>query len=215
MPRVFNLNPHIPDDRLIKEAVNQLSSGSIIVYPTETFYGLGAVYDDETALERIFTVKNRDISKPVHLLIPDTAGLCRITDHVSEISLSVAHKFWPGPVTLLFPPSPNLSPLLIGSSGQIGCRISSHPVAQRFLNLLNKPVTSTSANISGGISPTTIDQIPESLLSSVDIILDAGETPGGNPSTIIDVTVPPFTVIREGAIPSEDIFYHIRKNPQT
>ena len=206
MPQIFKLNPQSPDDSILKKAAKLIKTGKLIIYPTETFYGIGALYSDEKALKRIFNIKSRNKTKPVLLIIQDIASLYKLSSSVSQQSLFIAQRFWPGPLTLLFPASTQLPRLLIGSSGKVGCRVSSNLVAKRLLYFLKEPITSTSANLSGGKSPKQIDEIPEELLNSVDIILDAGETPGGIPSTIMDVSDHPFIVVREGAIPSTEIF---------
>jgi L-threonylcarbamoyladenylate synthase len=209
MPRIFELNPQSPDDSILKEAAELIKTGKLIIYPTETFYAIGALYSNEQALKRIFDIKSRDKTKPVLLIIHDIASLYKLSTSVSQQSLSIAQRFWPGPLTLLFTASPQLSHLLMGNSGKVGCRISSNLVAKRLLHFLKDPITSTSANLSGGKSPKRTDEIPETLLDSVDIILDAGETPGDIPSTIMDVSDHPFTVVREGAIPSGEIFNYL------
>ena len=209
MTQFFRLNSRSPDDSILIKVAKLIKSGNIVIYPTETFYGIGALYSDEQAIERIFAIKDRDKTKPVLLIIHDFPPLHMLSSSVSKQSFSIAQRFWPGPLTLLFAASQKLSRLLTADSGKVGFRISSNPVAKRLLYFLKEPITSTSANLSGGKSPKRIDEIPESLLNSVDIVLDAGETPGGTPSTIMDVSEHPFRVVREGAIPSLKIFNYL------
>jgi L-threonylcarbamoyladenylate synthase len=205
MPIVINVDSKFPDNDKIIEAAKFLTPGKLIIYPTETFYGLGACCYDDLALKRIYQIKCRDNSNPILLIIENISALYALSDDISDQALSVAEKFWPGPLTLVFEASKTISPYLTGNTGKIGCRISSSPVCQRLLHALNCPITSTSANITGGNSPTCINDIPDSLLNSVDIILDAGYTQGGKPSTVIDVSISPFVVLRDGAIPGEKI----------
>ncbi len=205
MPDIIKIVPETPDYRLIQEASKLLTKGKLIIYPTETFYGLGAIYSDEKALERIFKIKKRKPQTPLLLLIQELSDLKKLSSNVSDSALAIAEKFWPGPLTLLFSVSPKLSQLVTGNTGKVGCRISSNPVAQKLLLFLKHPLTSTSANITGGKSPTSIDEIPSVLLDSVDVIIDAGKTPGGLPSTIIDVSNHPFAVVRKGAVAPEKI----------
>lgn len=205
MPRIIKVDSESPDNYKINEAVKLLSNGKLIIYPTETFYALGACFYDETALRRIYLIKNRDKSNPILLLIENLSILYDLSNDISVQALSLAEKFWPGPLTLVFNASKKISPYLTGNTGKIGCRISSNPVAQSLVQALNYPITSTSANITGGKSPVCINDIPDLLLNSVDVILDAGYTPGGKPSTVVDVSKSPFIVLREGAIPAEEI----------
>jgi L-threonylcarbamoyladenylate synthase len=206
MPVVYKLDPADPDDSALKEAAQLIRAGKLVIYPTETFYGLGALYCNEQALDKIFQIKGRQKDKPLLLLIPDIACLYRLAYTVPEQAMALVQKFWPGPLTLLFTASAELSDLLIGNKVKVGCRISSNPVAQGLLSHLKEPLTSTSSNASEGRSPTRIDEIPAQLIDSVDLILDAGETSGGLPSTVFDLSERPFTVMREGAIPAKVIF---------
>jgi L-threonylcarbamoyladenylate synthase len=206
MPLIFKLDPQSPDDSIIKKTAELVSTGKLVIYPTETFYGIGAIYSNSNAIKRIFHIKGRDKTKPILLLIRNINFLYKLSNNVPKKSLPVAKEFWPGPLTLLFKASPQISPLLTGETSKVGCRISDNLVTQRLLYFLKDPITSTSANLSGGPSPRQIDQIPLSLRESVDIILDAGSTPGGLPSTIMDVSEYPFTIIRKGAIPPEKIY---------
>lgn len=210
MSRIFKIDPFSPDDTILKHAADIVKQGGLIIYPTETFYGLGVRFSDDTALQRLFAVKGREYGKPVLLLIQDIDTVAKLGAYVEVPVRELARKFWPGPLTLLFTASSRLSPFLTGGEGKIGCRVSSNPVAQRLLSLTNEPITSTSANLSGGKSPSCIEEIPEVLLDAVDIILDAGTTPGGLPSTVIDVSEEPFRVVREGALPSHDVLKCLR-----
>lgn len=205
MPKIFKIDPHSPDDAILKHAADIIKQSGLIIYPTETFYGLGVHFSDEGALQRLFAVKGREPGKPVLLLIQNSDTLNELASSV-ELSVSaLVQKFWPGPLTLLLTASNRLSSYLTGDGGKIGCRVSSNPVARRLLHLTGEPITSTSANLAGGKSPVCIAEIPELLLDAVDIVLDAGTTPGGLPSTIIDVSRKPFIVVREGALPSQDV----------
>lgn len=205
MPLVLTINAQAPEDIKLKQAADNFGPSKIIIYPTETFYALGTSFSDRVAIEKIFDLKGRNKHNPILLLIRDMATLPTLAARVPGQALLIAQKFWPGPLTLLFDAQDSLSSLLTADTGKIGCRISSCSTAQKLLTFLQSPLTSTSANLSGDISPTRIEHIPESIRNSVDIILDAGETPGGRPSTIIDVTKQPFSVVRDGAVPTKEI----------
>jgi len=206
MTRLCRINPGSPDLSQLETLAADVKNGALIVYPTETFYGLGALYNNLHALRRIFTAKDRDAHKPLLLLLPDSTFLPVLASSVHPEARAVAEHFWPGPLTLLFKASSRLSSYITAGTGSVGCRVSSNSVAASLLGSLKLPLTSTSANLAGGKSPVRIDDIPASLLDRVDIILDAGETAGGLPSTIIDTTTHPFSVVRDGALPCSDIF---------
>jgi L-threonylcarbamoyladenylate synthase len=205
MPRIFTLNPLAPDDAALHEAAVIIRRGGIAVYPTETFYGLGVLFNNEQALERLFAAKGRRETKPVLLLIENSRALDRLTPETIPEALALTERWWPGPLTLLFKALPNLSPYLTGDEGKIGCRISGDPIARRLVELAGAPITSTSANLAGGPSAARIADIPDELLDRVDVIIDAGATPGGLASTVLDVSALPFTVAREGALPARHL----------
>jgi len=205
MPQIFTINPQSPDDAALHEAAAVIRRGGIALYPTETFYGLGVLFNNEEALVRLFAAKGRRETKPVLLLIENSMELEKLTPEIIPEALALAERWWPGPLTMLFRALPNLSPYLTGDEGKIGCRISSHPLAQRLVELVGEPITSTSANLAGAPSATRIADISPGLLDLVDVIIDAGETPGGPASTLLDVSAHPFIVLREGAIPASNL----------
>ena len=205
MPTTLTLNPDFPDEFSVREIVRCLRAGGIIIYPTETFYGIGALFTIEKTLKRLFSIKQRDAGKPVLLLIPDVAFIKNISSAVPPVLEKLAGIFWPGPLTLLIEASPHLSLLVTGHNRTVGIRISSNPVVQHILALLQDGITSTSANISGDVSPSSIDEIPTALLNTVDIVIDGGKTPGGSPSTVFDIASTPYKTVREGAISTRQI----------
>lgn len=205
MPQILKINPLTPDEKLLRQAADIVIGGGIIIYPTETVYGIGALFSNEQALKRVFTVKGRDESKPILLLIQNITALRNLTTGMAYTALELAEKYWPGPLTLLFEASDKLSPFLIGNEKKIGCRISSSPVARKLLSYIKQPITSTSANLSGEPPPSEINAISPVLLDSVDVVLDAGKLGDGPPSTVIDVTQEPYKIVRKGAVLPNDI----------
>ena len=206
MPLFFNLNPQSPDEAALREAAAVIRSGGIAVYPTETFYGLGVLFNNEQALERLFAAKGRRETKPVLLLIESSSALVQLTSEIMPEAAALAQRLWPGPLTMLFRALPHLSAYLTGDEGKVACRISNNAVAQRLVELVGNPITSTSANLAGGQSASCIEDIPDELLERIDVVIDAGTTPGGLASTLLDVAARPFKIVREGAIPSKKLF---------
>jgi L-threonylcarbamoyladenylate synthase len=211
MPTTIPISPDAPDTRSVQEIVQCLRAGGIIVYPTETFYGMGALFTRESALKRLFAIKQRDAEKPVLLLIPDVSFITNVTATVPPAFKILAELFWPGPLTLLVKALPHLSPLITGSNRTVGIRVSSNFFVQHMLALLQDGITSTSANISGDISPSSIEEIPDLLLNSVDIVIDCGKTPGGRPSTVFDISSSPYKTVREGAISTSEIMKRLEE----
>jgi L-threonylcarbamoyladenylate synthase len=205
MPRILTIHPESPDDTRIREAADCLLDGGVIIYPTETLYGIGVHYSHEKALKRLFQIKNRDESKPVLLLIPDMSFLSTIALNPPPQAIVLAKHFWPGPLTLLLNAAPFHSTLLTGTDKKVGIRISSNVVVQRLMGFITSCITSTSANRSGGKNPLQISDIPAELLNAVDLVIDSGKSSGGIPSTVFDVSAEPFKIVRPGVISHEDI----------
>jgi L-threonylcarbamoyladenylate synthase len=177
------------------------STGAVIAYPTETFYGLGARISDHDAIGRIIALKGREATKGMIVLASSLEMVAQIAD-IDERQKTLLERFWPGPLSAVLQAKENIDPLL-APDGKIAVRISPHRMA---LSLVEKtgPITSTSANISGKLPAHTL---PEVLSYDLDIdgILDGGETAGGRPSTLIDLTAWPPVCLREGHIPFNTI----------
>ncbi|MFC1819510.1 L-threonylcarbamoyladenylate synthase [Thermodesulfobacteriota bacterium] len=199
--------PHIirvdTEDNLragLSKAKGILLSGGIVAFPTESFYGLAVNSTDEKAIRRLFTIKRRESDHPVLILIPNLDALDLYVDQVPKNTLKLIDQFWPGGLTLVFKAGPNVSPLLTAGTGKIGIRLSSHSVATSLAQSIGLPITGTSANITGQPACINAQEVYNSLGHRVDLILDGGETAGGKGSTILDVSVTPPVIMREGMI---------------
>ena len=204
MTTIF-IDPNNPDEQALRETARIIMQGGIAIYPTETVYGIGVRYDDEHALQRLFDLKGRADNKPVLLLLPCAADLHRISSDVPPEALLLAQRFWPGPLTLVVPAAPDLSALVTGNGTTVGCRVSSNPVAAGLTLACGLPITSTSANLSGGPNPAAVSDISPDVLARADVVIDAGPTPGSIPSTVYDLSHKPFRCVRPGVIPEADI----------
>ena len=182
-----------------------LLSGGIVAFPTESFYGLAVNASDEEAISRLFKIKKRRDNSPVLVLIPSLEYLEGYVADVPEIALRLVERFWPGGLTLLFKATPDIPRLLTAGTGKIGVRISSHPIAAALAKAVGSPITGTSANISGQAGCVTAEEVCSSLGRAVDLILDGGRTGGGKGSTILDVTVNPPEILREGMVGREEL----------
>jgi L-threonylcarbamoyladenylate synthase len=187
----------------VGEAAETLRSGGLVAYPTESFYGLAADIGNETAILRLFRVKKRATGKPVLLLIPSVESLKRYATIVPEPAQRLMDAFWPGGLTLIFEARKDVSMLLTAGTGKVGIRLSSHPIATALAQAMGSAITGTSANISGALPCNTSHGVASALGKGVDRILDGGETPGQMPSTVLDMTTRPPTVLREGLISQE------------
>jgi L-threonylcarbamoyladenylate synthase len=174
-----------------------------VACPTESFYGLAADAANEAAVERLFRVKQRRPTQPLLILIPYEDALTQYARAVPETARKLISEFWPGGVTLVFHAAEAVSPLLTAGTGRIGIRFSSHPLATSLTRAAGVPITGTSANLSGLPSCSTAEAVREQFGDALDLILDGGPTLGGKGSTVLDVTVDPPRILREGLVSRE------------
>jgi L-threonylcarbamoyladenylate synthase len=211
MPEILKQDADNSEEKVLSRAAEILAGGSIIAYPTETFYGLGADATNEKAIKKIFAVKGRDFKNPISLIISKPDDIYPLVKNVPEKAKILMAAFWPGALTIVFQASDKISTLLTAGRGKIGLRISSHPIAQTIVQKLKKPITATSANLSGTPECSLASEVIKQIGDKVDAILDWGETQGGKASTIIDVTCDPPVILREGAISRQAIEKYINR----
>lgn len=175
-----------------------LGKGGLIALPTESFYGLAVAPSDEQALARLWQIKGRSKGKPILVLIGDLSQVRPLVQSIPPAATILMKAFWPGPLTIVFPSAIGLSDAVTAGTGSVGIRLSAW---QPLCDLLHRvgPVTGTSANREGMPPPTTAEEVRSSLGDALDLIVDAGPTPGGRPSTVIDVRGS-IRIIRDGAI---------------
>jgi L-threonylcarbamoyladenylate synthase len=187
-------------------AAEVLLGGGLIAGPTQSFYALMALADKPEALERLAGLKaGRSGDQAFLLLIDQKARALSYAREVGEVADRLMDSFWPGPLTLLTPGHTGLHPLLLGRSKTVGLRMEGLGVIRRLIRMVDRGVTGTSANPHGGRPPVTIGEVLEHFDGKIDLALDAGPTGGGRSSTIVDVSGPEIWVIRQGAVPVEDL----------
>jgi len=190
----------------IMKVVKIMEEGGVVAYPTETFYGLGADIGNPQALEKIYAIKGRDFSKPISIIIGAREDLARFAKEITPAAGILMDRFWPGGITLLFKASQDVPWKLTAKTGKIGIRLSSNPVATLLARNLSGAITATSANRSGQKECVSVEEVADCIGENLDAVIDGGRTPGGAGSTIVDTTVDPPVVIREGVIPSSEIY---------
>ena len=188
-------------------ALDHLKSGGVVVSPTDTLYGLVADVFNQDALERVFTIKGRASDLALPVLISDWAMVGVVAENKSDLAQRLAEKYWPGPLTLVLPKLPGVSCLVTGGRDTVAVRSPNHPVPQRLITQLGRPITGTSANLSGEPNPQSLDEVRRQLGNSVDYIISYGPVPTGTASTIVDLTNGLPKLIREGAIPFMEILH--------
>ncbi len=203
--RVIKVDPVRPDLSSIREAARCLQRGGLVVFPTETVYGLGADATDGRAVAGIFAAKGRPPDNPliVHVASPaDVAPLAREIDPRAE---ALMRTFWPGPLSLIFPRTSRVAPEVCCGLDTVAIRMPRHPVALELVRLAGLPVAAPSANTSGRPSPTRAEDVVSDLEGRVDYILDAGPCPVGVESTVLDLTGAVPTVLRPGGVTVESL----------
>jgi L-threonylcarbamoyladenylate synthase len=168
-------------------AATALADGKLVVYPTETVYGLGADALDADAVERVFEAKRRDREKPVSMAIDSVAAAALYTGPTDR-ERAFMDAFLPGPVTVLLERGERVPDMLTAGRDRVGVRVPDHEVALDFLAAVDTPVTATSANLSGEPSARRIGAIQRPVRDAAAVALDGGTTPGGQGSTVVDVS---------------------------
>jgi L-threonylcarbamoyladenylate synthase len=187
----------------IPRALEILKRGGLVAFPTDTVYGVGALAFDGKAVESIYGAKDRPTEKAIPVLIGDKDDLEKVGIHIPASAHKLAFRFWPGPLTILVPKRADL-PESVSATATVGVRVPDHDVARALLRAAG-PMAVTSANISGGQSPVTAEEVYEQLGGRIDLIIDGGQTPGGVPSTLVDCTPSELKVLREGPVSLEDL----------
>lgn len=193
------------DPAAVKEAGRLLKAGQLVVFPTETVYGLGANALDAAAVQRIFEAKGRPADNPliVHVASAEAAKL--LVAEWPPMADRLARAFWPGPLTLVLPRSPKVPDAVTCGLDSVAVRVPAHPVAQAVLRAAGVPVAAPSANASGRPSPTTAQHAHADLGDKVPLYLDGGPTQVGLESTVVSLLGPRPVLLRLGAIPRETI----------
>lgn len=205
MPEILKAGADNSEEQILTRAAEIIAGGGIIAYPTETFYGLGVDATNEKAIKKIFAVKGRDFKNPVSLIIGKPDDIYPLVQEVPETARKLISVFWPGALTIVFSASDKILPTLTAGSGRIGLRVSSHPIASKIVQKIKRPITATSANLSGSPECSMASEVAGQIGDKIDAIIDWGKTQGGKASTIIDVTCDPPVILREGAISRKTI----------
>lgn len=196
--RLYRLNSDKPHYRALREVVDILAEGGVIVYPTDTLYGLGCGMNFKESIERIGRLKGRADKKPFSFICADISSIGRFC-HISNQAHRLMSKCLPGPYTFVLEARPNTLPKrVVGKRNSVGVRIPNHRIALDLVEALGFPIISTSANLSGEATPESIADMPKSLTDNLDAAIDVGPL-RGDPSTVIDLTGEEPVVLREGA----------------
>lgn len=200
MVKIFEVKSKTPSIAAIAEAASVIRVGGLIIYPTETVYGLGADARSDEAVAKVFLAKARPLENPVPIAV-NSIEMARRVAELDRSAETLFKKFLPGPLTIVAKAKPkNISKLFTGGTGKVGIRVPDHPVALKLIEFVGEPITATSANLSGKPAPLTASEALEQLGKKVDLALDAGKCKLGMPSTVVDLTTERLKILREGPI---------------
>src|SRR5690242_1893538 len=198
----------------IERAARLLASGSLVAFPTETVYGLGADARNDGAVREIFAAKGRPPDHPVIVHIPGRSHVARWTREVSKQAAALAEAFWPGPLTLILPRAQGVLDSITGGQDSVGLRVPSHPVASALLDAFGDGIAAPSANRFGHVSPTTAAHVAADLGSAPAMILDGGACEVGIESTIVAFRGDAALLLRPGAIGIAELTHVLGSPPQ-
>lgn len=187
-----------------ESAIEYLKQGKIVIYPTETLYGMGVDAQNEKAIEELFRIKKRSLKKPISVLIPGKKEISKYCKNISPTAQALIQSFWPGPLTIVL--NSDSFPKGVSENGKVGFRVSSHPLVQNFLLQYARPITTTSANISNKETPDDPMEFfkifPKDSFVLIQEIKPSRPT---NASTVVDCTQDSYKILREGPISEEEI----------
>lgn len=198
----------LPDPAAIAAAAAVIRAGGLVALPTDTLYGLAADPFNREAVMRVFAVKGRSAGQPLPLVAANTEQLAHYLGELPPAAQRLALRFWPGPLTILLPAPESIVTEATGGTGRIGVRVPNHRVAIDLCLACDRPLTATSANVSGGTPAEDADAVVAAFSADegcIEMLLDSGRTAGGPPSTIVDVSSANARLVRPGAIKWEAI----------
>lgn len=207
----LRIDPHAFRPAELAPAVEVLRAGGVVAFPTDTFYGLAADPTQPSAVERVFDLKGRAAGEALPLISVSIETVEQFCGTLDPASRTLAREFWPGPLSLILNAPARVAPAVHGGTHTIAIRVPADRVARALAEAFGHPLTATSANRSG--HPPARDAAALSALMAIDaslVVIDAGETAGGAPSTIVDARVTPARLVREGAVPWSRVLTFLR-----
>ena len=189
----------------IKEAAEIIKKGGIVIFPTETVYGIGANGLDEKAVKKLYDIKQRPLNKPISLLVSDINMVNEIAQDITELEYKLMENFFPGPLTIVLKKKDIVSDIVTAGQDTVGIRMPSGEIARKLIEYAKVPIATPSANISGKSSGTNLDEIMEDFEGKVDYFIDGGDSKLGIASTIVKVVDGIPYILRQGTITKEQI----------
>ena len=185
---------------LFSAAIAALQRGEVIAFPTETLYGLGADALSSAAVEKVFQLKGRDAANPIPVLVTDREMLGTLVSDIPPLAETLIARFWPGPLTIVFPARPDIPRPLVNAAGGVGVRVSSQAIAGQLIEALGGPITATSANPSGRPAARTVQEAQKYFSGQIDIFVDGGTLTSQTGSTVVELVGDSLRILRAGEV---------------
>ncbi len=203
--RRVSVDPAAPQRDAIEEAAKWILAGRIVALPTDTLYGLASDPFSAAAVDALFAAKGRPGERAIPLIAADREQVERVLGPLTPLARTLADRGWPGPLTLVVSAPRSLAAAVTGGTGTVGVRVPNHEVARAIARMAGRPVTATSANVSGAPATDDPDRVEAALGDRIEMLVDVGRTAGGPPSTVVDVTGAEPRLIRAGAVAWDEI----------
>jgi L-threonylcarbamoyladenylate synthase len=198
-------------EKAAERAAAVLRAGGVVLYPTDTLYGLGADAFSDEAVAKVYAIKGRDVKKPIHAIVADIAMMEQYAE-VNDAARALADTFLPGPLTLVLKKKTEFNSGIAKNIGTIGFRIPRNDFCLALAKIFGAPFTTTSANKAGEETRQTVEAVLEQIGDAgIELAIDAGELPSSKPSTVVDLSGAEPRVVREGAIPADLLYSTLGK----
>jgi len=205
LTKIIKVNTDIIEEEKLEYIAEEFRKGKIIVYPTETFYGLGANPFNRETVKKIYHLKKREFGKPLPIIIHDKNQVEELAHDIPDMFYRISEKFWPGPLTIVLKARPIFPEEMVGEEKTIGMRLPNFEWLRKLVDKTGFPIIATSANISGEGEISSPVELTKIFYGEVDLIVDGGKTSGKKPSTVLDLTGNKPKIIREGIISKKEI----------
>jgi len=201
----LRVDPDNPDMKAIRAAADAIRAGELVIFPTETVYGLAADAMNPKAVKKVYDAKGRLGKEPLPVQVGSIEDVSKAAEFIPERARPLADRYWPGPLTLVLMKSASLPSSVTAGRETVGVRVPDHPVALALAREVGSPIVATSANLSGDAAPRTAGQAVSAVGAHVTVVLDGGESRLGVSSTVVDVSVSPARILRRGTIGVDEI----------
>jgi len=198
------------NEEVLSKIADSINNGNVVIFPTETVYGIGANGFDEDAIRKLYEIKERPYNKPISLLVNSFSMIEEVAEDLSDTERAIIDKFFPGPLTLVVKKNKNIPDILTSGTDYVGVRMPKNKTALRIINAAKVPMATTSTNISGMEADIDFEKAYKDFNDKVDYIIDGGVAQIGVASTVIQVVDDKIKVLREGIISKEEIEEAIR-----